>query len=66
MVGPDGNAEKALRKFKKKIADSKLLDILRDKEFYTKPTMERKIAKARAISRWKRLVKSEQLPEKKY
>jgi small subunit ribosomal protein S21 len=42
----DGNVEKALRKFKKKIADSGLLIELRERETYEKPTTSRKRKKA--------------------
>ena len=38
----DGNVEKALRKFKKKIAASGVLQDLRDRETYKKPTTARK------------------------
>ena len=38
----DGNVEKALRKFKKKIQEDGLLDELRARETYEKPTTERK------------------------
>jgi len=34
----DGNVDKALRKFKKKIQTSGILDDVRAKEFYEKPT----------------------------
>ena len=33
----DGNVDRALRKFKKKIQETGLLNELRDREFYTKP-----------------------------
>lgn len=42
----------ALRKFKKKVDESGLLQDLRDREFYEKPTTARKKAKAAAKSRW--------------
>jgi small subunit ribosomal protein S21 len=42
----------ALRRFKRKVEDSGLLQDLRDKEFYEKPTTARKKAKAAARSRW--------------
>lgn len=44
----------ALRKFKKKVDDSGLLQELRDRECYEKPTTARKKAKAAAKSRWKK------------
>jgi ribosomal protein S21 len=66
FVGPDGNAEKALRKFKKKVMESGLLQELRDREFYTKPTTARKKAKSAAKNRWRKKVAAEQLPKKLY
>ena len=48
----DGSIEKALRKFKKKIQASGILDDLRSKEFYEKPTTARKRKKAAAIARY--------------
>ena len=44
----DDNVERALRKFKKKITESGLLNELRDREFYEKPTTERKRKKSSA------------------
>ena len=62
----DGNVEKALRKFKKKIAGSGLLMDLRDRECYVKPTTRRKTAKSLAKKRWQKHVKSQQLPPRMY
>lgn len=58
--------DRALRKFKNKISDSKLLDVLREKEFYTKPTTKRKKAKSAAKARWKKYLRDQQLPPKNY
>lgn len=66
MVGPDGNVEKALRKFKKKIQNSGLLLELRERETYVKPATRRKIKKGQAKSRWKKYLRSQQLPAQKY
>jgi small subunit ribosomal protein S21 len=60
------NVEKALRKFKKKVSDSGLLQDLREREFYEKPTTARKKAKAAARRRWKKKLADEQLPKKLY
>jgi small subunit ribosomal protein S21 len=54
----------ALRRFKKKVAESGLLQELRDKEFYEKPTTRRKKAKAAAKSRWKKHLRDQSLPPK--
>lgn len=58
------NVEQAMRKFKKKIQDSGLLQELRDREAYTKPTQARKRKKAAAKMRWKKKLQSQQLPAK--
>jgi small subunit ribosomal protein S21 len=63
VVGND-NVEKALRKFKKKVADSGLLQDLRDREAYEKPTTRRKKARASAKRRWKKKLSDQQLPKK--
>jgi small subunit ribosomal protein S21 len=60
----DGNVEKALRKFKKKIIESGLLEELRGRETYEKPTTERKRKKGAAKSRWRKQLRSQQLPKK--
>ena len=63
---PDGNVEKALRKFKKKIQESGLLEELRERETYEKPTTERKRKKGAAAARWRKQLRSQQLPKKLY
>jgi len=60
------NINQALRRFKRKIDDSKLLDTLRAKEFYEKPTTERKRKKGAARARWRKKLESQQLPKKMY
>jgi len=62
----DGNVEKALRKFKKKIMESGLLNELRERETYEKPTTERKRKKGAARSRLRKQIRSQQLPKKLY
>ena len=62
----DGNVEKALRKFKKKIQDSGLLEDLRARETYEKPTTERKRKKGAAQARLRKQIRSQQLPKKLY
>ena len=66
VVVRDGNVEKALRKFKKKIQDSGLLNELRERETYEKPTTERKRKKSVARTRWRKQLRSQQLPKKLY
>jgi small subunit ribosomal protein S21 len=62
----DGNVEKALRKFKKKVQTSGILNELREREQYTKPTTKRKLKKAAARNRWRRALAEQQLPPKLY
>jgi len=60
------NINQALRRFKRKIDDSGLLETIRSKEFYEKPTTERKRKKGEAKSRWNRKIRDQQLPPKMY
>lgn len=62
----DGNVEKALRKFKKKVQESGLLDELRARETYEKPTTVRKRKKGAAKARWRKKLRDQQLPKKLY
>ncbi len=62
----DGNVEKALRKFKKKIQDSGLLEELRERQTYEKPTTERKRKKGSAKARLRKRIRDQQLPKKLY
>ena len=62
----DDNVERALRKFKKKITESGLLNELRDREFFEKPTTERKRKKSSAKNRWNKKLAAQQLPKKLY
>lgn len=66
VIVVNDNVEKALRKFKKKVADSGLLQDLREREHYEKPTTARKKAKSAAKRRWKKRLADEQLPKKLY
>ena len=58
--------ERAIRKLKNKLNDSKLFDTLREKEFYTKPSERRKRAKSSAKARWQKHLRQQQLPQKMY
>jgi small subunit ribosomal protein S21 len=60
------NINQALRRFKRKVEDAKILDVLREKEFYEKPTTARKKAKGAAKARWKKKLRDQQLPPKLY
>ena len=56
----------ALRRFKRTIEKLGLLTELRAREFYEKPTVERKRKKAAAVKRHYKRVRSMQLPKKLY
>jgi small subunit ribosomal protein S21 len=60
------NINQALRRFKKKVEESGLLDVLRQKEFYEKPTTERKRKKGAAKARWRKKLRENELPKKMY
>ena len=66
VIVKDGNVEKALRKFKKKVQDSGLLQELRDRETYEKPTTVRKRKKSAARNRWRKQLDAQTLPKKLY
>ena len=54
----------ALRRFKRKVEEAGTLDTLRAKEFYEKPTTERKRKKGAAKARWAKKLRDGQLPKK--
>ena len=62
----DGNTEKALRKFKKRITDSGLLQEVRDRQEFVKPTLRRKLAKSQAKRRWQKYLRDQSLPKKDF
>jgi small subunit ribosomal protein S21 len=66
VIVSDGNVEKALRKFKKKIQNAGLLVELRERETYVKPTTRRKTAKSLAKKRWHKYMQSQKLPPRHY
>jgi len=60
------NINVALRRFKRKVEEGGKLDELRAREFYEKPTTERKRKAASAKQRYKKKLQNEQLPPKLY
>ena len=66
VIVHDGNVERALRKSKKKVANSGILLELRDREHYVKPTTRRKLKLAAAKRRLKKQIASQQLPKKDF
>jgi small subunit ribosomal protein S21 len=66
VVVTNDNVDKALRRFKKKVQTSGLLQELREREFYEKPTTARKRAKSQAVRRWQKKIAEDALPKKLY
>jgi len=60
------NINSALKRFKRKVEDSGVLEELRDREHYVKPTTARKKAKAAAKSRWQKKLRENELPKKMF
>ena len=56
----------AMRKFKQRVDDSGKLEDVKAKMFYEKPTTERKRKKGAAKARWRKQLRSQQLPKKQY
>jgi small subunit ribosomal protein S21 len=60
------NINQALRRFKKKVEESNILEDVRKKEFYEKPTTTRKRKAGAAKSRWQKKLRENQLPKQMY
>lgn len=56
----------ALKKFKQKVDDSGVLETLRKKMFYEKPTTKRKRRAGAARARWLKKLDEQALPKKLY
>ncbi|MBE0594511.1 MAG: 30S ribosomal protein S21 [Burkholderiaceae bacterium] len=56
----------ALRRFKRTIEKAGVITELRSREFYEKPTAERKRKKAAAVKRHFKRLRSQMLPKKLY
>jgi small subunit ribosomal protein S21 len=50
----------ALRKFKKKVQEDGILQEVRNREFFEKPSIKRKKAKAAARARWLKKVRKQE------
>ena len=66
IVKEGENINQALRRFKRKVEESGVLDDLRKKEFYEKPTTERKRKASAAKQRYRKKLEKESLPQKMY
>jgi len=60
------NVNQLLKRFKKKVEEAGIMDSLRKKEFYEKPTTVRKRKKSAAKARWKKKLRENELPKKMY
>ena len=49
-----GNINRALKQFKRKFRDTKMIKELREREYYTKPSLKRRREKDEAIRRHKK------------
>ena len=49
-----GNINRALKQFKRKFRDTKMIKELREREYYTKPSLKRRREKDEAIRRSKK------------
>ena len=49
-----GTLNRALKQFKKKFRDTKLLKELRERQYYTKPSKKRRVEKDEAIRKHKK------------
>lgn len=60
----NGDVNKALRLFKKKVQEAGIIQEVRERQEYVKPTTRRKKAKAAAKARWRK--KQEKMNERLY
>ncbi len=58
--------DKAMRRFKKKVQDSGLLQELKSRESYEKPTTVKKRKAAAAKNRWKKQLAANEMPKRLY
>lgn len=59
----DDNVERGLRKLKKVVTENGILQELRERQEYVKPTTRKKIARNQARARWRRYLRSQELPK---
>lgn len=64
IVGENMPINVALRKFKQKVDDSGILETIKAKMFYEKPTTTRKRKKGAARARWLKKLRDQELPKK--
>lgn len=54
VVVRNGDVTKAIRKLKKIVQQEKIIQEVREREYFTKPSLKKARAKATAIKRWKK------------
>lgn len=54
VVVRNGDVTKAIRRLKKIVQQEKIIQEIRDREHFTKPSLKKARAKASAIKRWKK------------
>jgi small subunit ribosomal protein S21 len=60
------NINQALRRLKKKVDECGIMEELRRREGYEKPTVLKKRAKSAAKARWQKKLRDQSLPKKLY
>lgn len=50
----NNDINRALRKLKKKLQTEKVFQTIKEKEYFEKPSLKRKKARASAVKRWKK------------
>jgi len=66
FVREGDDINKCLRKLKKKMEESKVLEEVRNRQAYEKPSSKRKKAQASAKARYKKKLEKEKLSNKPY
>jgi len=66
FVRDGDDINKCLRKLKKKMEESKVLEEVRNRQAYEKPSAQRKKAQASAKARHRKKLEKEKLPNKPY
>ncbi len=61
VVVKDGNVEKAIRKFKKKVQESGILDEYKERMEYVKPSIRRVENENKARRRWLKKVEQQEM-----
>ena len=66
VIGENMPLNVALRKFKQKVDDSGVLETVKEKMYFEKPTTTRKRKAGAARARWLKRLRDQELPKKMY